>query len=112
MRTWIAIAATLVLALAALAQPTIPSEPFHDAMRGMTPIGEEGKPPLLAPTENKDVIRGRAYAQQPPTIPHKIDGYQVDRQANRCMSCHARSQVAQSGAVAVGVSHYIDRDGR
>ena len=32
----------------------------------------ETKAPLMAPTENKDVIRGLNYAQQPPTIPHKL----------------------------------------
>jgi cytochrome c-type protein NapB len=92
------------------AQPVIPAEPFHDAMRGTTPIDEEAKPPLIAPTENKDVIRGRAYAQQPPTIPHKIDGYQLDKDANRCLACHARSRAADSGAVPIGVSHYLTRD--
>ncbi|SAL28961.1 Periplasmic nitrate reductase, electron transfer subunit precursor [Caballeronia sordidicola] len=92
------------------AQPVIPAEPFHDALRGTTPLDEEAKPPLIAPTENKDVIRGRAYAQQPPTIPHKIDGYQLDKDANRCLACHARSRAADSAAVPIGISHYLTRD--
>lgn len=91
-------------------QPVIPAQPFHDPMRGTTPIDEEAKPPLIAPTENKDVLRGRAYAQQPPTIPHTIDGYQLDKNANRCLACHARSRAADSGAVPVGISHYVTRD--
>ncbi|CAH2783976.1 MAG: Nitrate reductase cytochrome c550-type subunit [uncultured Caballeronia sp.] len=95
---------------AALTQPVIPAEPFHDAMRGTTPIDEEARPPLIASIENKDVIRGRAYVQQPPTIPHKIDGYQLDKNANRCLACHARSHAAESGAVPIGVSHYLTRD--
>jgi cytochrome c-type protein NapB len=112
MRAWtVVVAAGLcVFSQAASTQPVIPAEPFHDAMRGTTPIDEEAKPPLIAPIENKDVIRGRAYAQQPPTIPHKIDGYQLDKNANRCLACHARSRAADSGAVPIGISHYLTRD--
>ena len=30
----------------------------------------------------------RAYRQQPPLIPHKIDGYQISTENNACMGCH------------------------
>lgn len=82
-----------------------------DAMRGPTPIADEPKPPPLGNPENKDLKRERSYAMQPPTIPHKIDNYQVDLNTNKCLSCHSRNRVAQSQAVAVSVSHYMDRDG-
>lgn len=113
MRTFIAVVIASLTALAALAiaQPTVPDVPFHDALRGTAPLDTEPKPPLMAPTENKDVIRGLNYAQQPPTIPHKIDNYQVDKNANRCLACHARSRVEESGAVPVAISHYMDRNG-
>jgi cytochrome c-type protein NapB len=114
MRKWILTVALgcMLAPLHAAAQPVIPAEPFHDTLRGVAPLDDEPQAPLIAPTENKDVIRGRAYAQQPPTIPHKIDGYQVDKNANRCLSCHARSRAAESGAVPIGVSHYSDRAGQ
>lgn len=111
MRAWIVLAVISMIALTASAQPTVPAGPFHDTLRGLTPLDEEAKPPLIAPVDNRDVIRARAYAQQPPTIPHKIDGYQLDRNANRCLACHARSRAAESGAVPVAVSHYTDRTG-
>ena len=54
----------------------------------------------------------RNYPEQPPTIPHKIDGYQVDLNSNKCMSCHSRTAVAQSQAPMVSITHFMDRDGQ
>jgi len=82
-----------------------------DAMRGSIPLADEGKPPPLVNPENKDIRRERSYAMQPPTIPHKIDNYQLDLKFNACLSCHRRSKVAESQAVPVSVTHYMDRDG-
>lgn len=81
-----------------------------DKMRG-APIVETTQPPPLVNSDNSDVKRVRNYAMQPPVIPHKIDNYQVDKNANRCMFCHARTKTKESGAVPVGVSHYQDRRG-
>ncbi|MCC6193925.1 MAG: nitrate reductase cytochrome c-type subunit [Burkholderiales bacterium] len=80
-------------------------------MRGRTPVADETKPPLLTNPENKDLRRERAYSMQPPTIPHKIDNYQVDLHVNACLGCHSRGRAAVTQAVAVSVSHYMDRDG-
>ena len=48
---------------------------------------------------------------QPPTIPHKTDNYQVDRFANKCMTCHARTRVGETQATPISITHYQDRDG-
>jgi cytochrome c-type protein NapB len=82
-----------------------------DPMRGTAPLTDEPRPPALVNQENKDVRRNRAFAMQPPTIPHRIDGYQVDRNANRCVSCHARGRIEESNAIAIPATHYMDRDG-
>src|SRR5690554_3443560 len=66
-----------------------------DGLRRNIPITTEVTPLPMAQVENFDVRRGRAYPMQPPTIPHSIDGYQVDLNSNRCMLCHARSNAAQ-----------------
>jgi cytochrome c-type protein NapB len=80
-------------------------------MRGATALDQEPKPPMMQTTENKDVRRGRAYAQQPPTIPHQTDGYQVDKSFNKCLNCHARAKAEQTQAVPVSVTHYMGREG-
>ncbi len=81
-----------------------------DAMRRHVPITSEITPLPMATVENFDMTRARAYPMQPPTIPHSIDGYQVDLNSNRCMLCHARSTAAQFQAPPVSVTHYMDRD--
>ena len=81
-----------------------------DGLRRNIPITTEVTPLPMAQVENFDVRRGRAYPMQPPTIPHSIDGYQVDLNSNRCMLCHARSTAAQFQAPEVSVTHYMDRN--
>ena len=107
MRTSLALfTALLICASAAFAQSGM-----TDAMRGRVPLAEEGPPPPLGNPENRDIRRERSYAMQPPTIPHKIDGYQLDLNVNACLTCHRRSRAAESQAVPVSVTHYMDRDG-
>jgi len=74
-------------------------------------LNVEPDPPKISRVENDDIKRKRAYPMQPPTIPHKIDNYQVDLNANKCMSCHSRKLTEQSQAPMVSVTHYMDRDG-
>ena len=78
----------------------------RDAALDIEPI-----PPKISRVDNSDIKRKRAYPMQPPTVPHKIDNYQVDINANKCMSCHSRRQTQESQAPMVSVTHYMDRDG-
>ena len=59
-----------------------------------------------------DVRKMRAYPEQPPIIPHSIEGYQLSVNANRCMSCHKREFTEGSGAPMISVTHYMNRDGQ
>lgn len=54
---------------------------------------------------------GRAYRQQPPLIPHKIDGYQVTTTNNACMNCHDWPGHIEAKAPKVSETHYVDREG-
>ena len=85
--------------------------PGDDPLRGPVAVPEEGRPAPMAQTENNDRKRVRSYAMQPPTIPHKTDNYQVDRFANRCMMCHARTRAPETQATPISITHYQDRDG-
>ena len=79
-------------------------------LRRHVPIDVEVAPLEMARVENFDIRRGRAYPMQPPTIPHSVDGYQVDLNSNRCMVCHARANAVRFQAPEVSVTHYMDRD--
>lgn len=59
-----------------------------------------------------DVRQMRAYPEQPPVIPHSIDGYQLSVNANRCLSCHKREFTQRSGAPMISVTHFMTRDGQ
>ena len=71
---------------------------------------------LPAPKIPRDRITaepsGRNYPEQPPTIPHNIRGYQIDKNFNMCLSCHSRSASPQTGAPMVSITHFYDRDGQ
>ena len=106
LRCYAVAAALLFVAAGALAQTA-----HIDQLRGRTAISDETRPPPLGNPDNRDVRREREYPMQPPTIPHKIDNYQIDKNVNICLSCHSRGRAALTQAVAVSVTHYMDRDG-
>jgi cytochrome c-type protein NapB len=83
----------------------------HDPLRGRAAVDDMTRPPPIASTENRDMRRTRSYAMQPPTIPHAIDNYQIDRFANRCLMCHARARAGEAQAPPISITHYTDRDG-
>ena len=45
-------------------------------------------------------------------IPHRVDGYQIDKNFNKCLDCHARARTDFSQAVPVSDTHYRDRSGK
>lgn len=68
-------------------------------------------PPLARPiTDDKRIMRN--YPEQPPVIPHSIDGYQLSLHTNRCLDCHRRQFTEGSGAPMISVTHFMDRDGQ
>jgi cytochrome c-type protein NapB len=83
----------------------------HDPFRPGASFEQDPKTAALVNAENDDRKRVRSYAMQPPTIPHKTDNYQVDRFANRCMMCHARTRAPETQATPISITHYQDRDG-
>jgi len=82
-------------------------------LTGPTPALESpGAPPLARPLITEGQRTMRSYPEQPPVIPHAIEGYQVSLATNRCLTCHRRQYTEASGAPMISVTHYMDRDGQ
>ena len=89
-----------------------PTPGVVDAMRGPVAIPDTTRPPLLGNAVNDDQRLKRNYDKQPPIIPHRVDGYQIDKNFNKCLDCHARGKTEFSQAIPVSDTHYIDRSGK
>jgi cytochrome c-type protein NapB len=91
----------------ALAQSAAQVKPI----RGPVPIPETN-PSDIYRAENHDRALPRSHRWQPPVIPHNVRGYQITKNVNTCMTCHAKRAARESGARPVAKSHYLDRDGK
>ena len=101
-----AVALVLAATSAALGQNV------NSALRGGTPLDTEGPAARMTPTRNTTEKEPRNYPEQPPLIPHSTDGYQVDMNGNKCLSCHARARTGESQAPMISITHFMDRDGQ
>lgn len=106
---FLAVVFTTAVTGSALAQSVTPETA---GLRGSASLSENEAAPRLPQTQENERKQARNYPEQPPVIPHKIEGYQVDKNANKCLSCHARSRVEESGAPMVSITHFMDRDGQ
>ena len=91
----------VILAFAALiaaGSSSLLAQSVTSALRGPAPFSEEPAAPRMTPLRNTSEREPRNYPEQPPLIPHQIEGYQVDINGNKCLSCHSRSRTAESQA--------------
>jgi cytochrome c-type protein NapB len=104
------VASALVLACGAINAQTAPK--IVPQLTGeASPMTNDPAAPFARPiTDDKRVMRN--YPEQPPVIPHSIDGYQIDLNGNKCLSCHARSRTGESQAPMISITHFMDRDGQ
>jgi cytochrome c-type protein NapB len=105
----LALGGVTILASGLLAQN---APPVSLPLRGPTPLDQVAPAPRIAPTRNTSQKEVRNYPEQPPVIPHTIEGYQVDLNGNKCLSCHARSRTGESQAPMISITHFMDRDGQ
>ena len=88
------------------------AQTVNSALRGPTPLNEVGPAAAMTPQRNSTEKEARSYPEQPPVIPHSSEGYQIDMNGNKCLSCHARARTAESLAPMVSITHFMDRDGQ
>lgn len=105
-----AVGLMLITGTVALAQMSGVAGP--PALSGPQPYTDPVAASAIPKWITDDVRQMRAYPEQPPVIPHSIEGYQLSVNANRCLSCHKREFTIGSGAPMISVTHYMTRDGQ
>ncbi|HJW03363.1 MAG TPA: nitrate reductase cytochrome c-type subunit [Azospira sp.] len=111
-------AASAIALLAALV--TLPSTPSAQAaepvaklqsLRGADVNTADNESDLFKREKDRAPI-AREYVQQPPLIPHNIQGYNITKNFNKCMDCHAWNRYKETGATKVSLTHFKTRDGQ
>ena len=88
--------------LSAAASTSLVAQTVSSGLRGSTPLNEEGPAAPMTPLRNTTEKEVRNYPEQPPVIPHTTEGYQIDINGNKCLSCHARARRKDEGRQAKG----------
>lgn len=99
---------SLMLGLGLLLQGAM-AEPLT-SLRGDQSLESDSVTTEITHYRKDGQVIARDYIQQPPLIPHKIDGYQINRNFNKCLSCHSWANYKESGATKISQTHFEDRD--
>lgn len=108
--TAVTIAGLLALAGAVLAPPAGVAADVQ-SLRGDTGIDEANTAPEIYNVDESGKMP-RAYRQQPPLIPHRIDKYEIDLKVNQCLRCHDWPYNVKENATKISETHYESREGK
>ena len=82
------------------------------SLRGLTELDTTREADLFKPVPKDRRPYVSDYVFQPPLIPHRIRGYELSTNANKCLSCHSFKKAVEAGATKISVTHYETRDGQ
>ncbi len=116
MRKWlipgVAIAAALSIVVASAEFGQAQNEDGEViSLRGDVRMEEASPAPETAKQDITEYGFDRAYRQQPPLIPHKVDANQITKDANKCLNCHDWPAYVKEKAPKISETHYRDRTG-
>jgi cytochrome c-type protein NapB len=82
------------------------------SLRGAVALDAASVEPTVKPWEpaQKDLIE-RNFLEQPPLIPHAVEGFIINQDVNTCLTCHSRVNAKNTESPAPRESHFKDRDG-
>lgn len=81
------------------------------SLRGDTSLDEPSVTPHIKRMHADHSPDARDYVQQPPLIPHGIQGYKINLKFNKCLTCHSWANYRTKGATKISATHFNDRDG-
>ena len=105
----------MFLVLIAAGVATLPGRlaaELTDPMRGKAELGSTGRVQDHKPWIKERPPIDRNFIQQPPLIPHEIDGYIIDASSNKCLTCHSWDNYRQARSTKISLTHFRDRDGK
>lgn len=108
--TTAAIGLALSFAAVAFSPQGFAQEGGLQSLRGATALDEGNDVPEILRQDTGRRFE-KAYRQQPPLIPHKIEKYQINLKVNQCMRCHDWPYNARENAPKISETHYKNRDG-
>jgi len=80
------------------------------SLRGQMPVDDPDRAPEMKPWAKDGEPITRDYVQQPPLIPHQIEGYRINQKFNKCLTCHSWANYKEAGATKISQTHFEDRD--
>lgn len=100
-----ALAATLLLLV------TVSSADDNvQSLRGASSLDADAQTPVIKRWEPDQEVLPRDFVQQPPLIPHSVEGYKIDLNSNKCLTCHSWANYREAGATKISQTHFSDRD--
>lgn len=88
-----------------------PASQAIESLRGDNPLNANAKKPVPKKWQRDRSPIKRDFVQQPPLIPHSIEGYVINTRSNKCLSCHSWANYKDKGATKISLTHFTDRDG-
>jgi len=83
-----------------------------ETIRGITTLDATKKAEAMKRVlKDKNPI-ARNYVHQPPLVPHQTRGYKVNKNSNKCLTCHSWKYAQESGATKISLTHFETRDGK
>jgi len=104
---------TLLLISMALGLSAIFSPAFAEhvtSLRGSNDLETGSNMVVIKQVQRDQEPIERDYVQQPPLVPHKIEGYAINLKFNKCLSCHSWKNYRKARATKISQTHFADRD--
>jgi len=101
---------TIILLGITLITPTVIAQDV-ESLRGSNPLKQNAKKPVPKKWQSDRAPIKRDFVHQPPLIPHSIEGYIINTNSNKCLSCHSWANYKDKGATKISLTHFTDRDG-
>jgi cytochrome c-type protein NapB len=98
------VAATLLLVTVSNADDNVQS------LRGALSLDADAQTPVIKRWEPDQDVLPRDFVQQPPLVPHSVEGYKIDLNSNKCLTCHSWANYREAGATKISQTHFSDRD--